>query len=49
MKYPVGIQSFSDIIQSDYVYVDKTDLVYSLAKEGKIYFPKIRNYHPIHD
>ncbi len=38
MKYPVGIQSFSDIIQSDYVYVDKTDLVYSLAKEGKIYF-----------
>lgn len=38
MKYPIGIQSFDQIIEDGYVYVDKTDMVYSLAKEGKIYF-----------
>ena len=38
MKYPVGIQTFQNIIDDGYVYVDKTDLVYSLATEGKIYF-----------
>ena len=38
MKYPIGIQSFEQIIEDGYVYVDKTDLVYSLVKEGKIYF-----------
>ena len=38
MKYPIGIQSFDKIINDGYVYVDKTDLVYSLVKEGTIYF-----------
>ena len=38
MKYPIGIQTFSNIIQDGYVYVDKTDLVYSLANSGKIFF-----------
>ncbi len=38
MKYPIGIQDFAKIITNDYVYVDKTDLVYSLVKEGFIYF-----------
>ena len=38
MKYPIGIQSFDQIIEDGYVYVDKTDLVYKLVKEGKIYF-----------
>ena len=38
MKYPIGIQSFDQIIEDGYVYVDKTDLIYSLVKEGKIYF-----------
>ena len=38
MKYPIGIQDFAQIIQDGYVYVDKTDLVYKLATEGKIYF-----------
>ena len=38
MKYPIGIQNFAEIITKDYVYVDKTDLVYSLVTEGKIYF-----------
>ena len=38
MKYPIGIQSFDKIINGDYVYVDKTDLVYSLVTEGACYF-----------
>ena len=37
MKYPIGIQSFEKIRQGGYVYVDKTDLVYKLAK-GSVYF-----------
>ena len=38
MKYPIGIQSFDQIREDGYVYVDKTALIYSLAKGGKIYF-----------
>lgn len=38
MKYPIGIQTFEKIIDGGFVYVDKTDLVYKLATEGKIYF-----------
>ena len=38
MKYPIGIQTFSQIREDGFVYVDKTDLVYSLATEGKVYF-----------
>ena len=37
MKYPIGIQSFEQIIEDGYVYVDKTDLIFNLAHEGKIY------------
>ena len=38
MKYPIGIQTFEHLITDGYVYVDKTDLIYSLVTEGKIYF-----------
>ena len=38
MKYPIGIQTFEKIVKDGFVYVDKTDLVYSLVKEGQIYF-----------
>ena len=38
MKYPIGIQDFESIITGDYVYVDKTELIYRLVTEGKIYF-----------
>lgn len=38
MKYPIGIQTFSEIIQNGYVYVDKTSLVYDLVTRGKVYF-----------
>ena len=34
MKYPIGIQSFEQIIQNGYVYVDKTALIHNLVNEG---------------
>ena len=37
-KYPVGIQSFSDIRKGGYFYIDKTDLIYKLVQTGKYYF-----------
>lgn len=37
-KYPIGIQTFADIRNEGYIYVDKTDLVFKLANEGRYYF-----------
>lgn len=31
MRYPIGVQSFEQIVEGDYVYVDKTQLVYDLV------------------
>ena len=38
MLYPIGIQSFPEIRQGGYVYVDKTAGIYKLASTGKYYF-----------
>ena len=38
MKYPIGIQQFSELRSGDWVYVDKTALVYRLVDNGKYYF-----------
>ncbi|MDE6078395.1 MAG: AAA family ATPase, partial [Muribaculaceae bacterium] len=32
MNYPIGIQTFSKIVNGNYIYVDKTDIVYRLVK-----------------
>ena len=37
-RYPLGLQTFSGIIQGGYVYVDKTDLVWELAQYSKYVF-----------
>ncbi len=37
-KYPIGIQTFSEIIRKGYVYVDKTDLVWQLQDYAKYIF-----------
>jgi hypothetical protein len=37
-KYPVGIPSFPEIRKGNYLYVDKTDLVYKLAYNFKYVF-----------
>ena len=38
MLYPIGIQNFEDIRKGNFVYVDKTRLIFSLASSGKYYF-----------
>ena len=37
-KYPVGIQTFAELIREGYIYVDKTDLVWQLVHYGKYIF-----------
>ncbi|MBD5338596.1 MAG: AAA family ATPase [Bacteroides sp.] len=37
-KYPIGIQTFSEIIEGGYTYVDKTGFIPELVNEGKYYF-----------
>ena len=37
-KLPIGIQTFREIIEENYVYVDKTHFAYRLITEGKYYF-----------
>ncbi len=37
-KYPVGIQTFSEIRKGEYVYIDKTHLVWKLTHEAKYIF-----------
>lgn len=36
--YPIGIQNFEDLRKKDYIYVDKTALIYQLISTGKYYF-----------
>jgi hypothetical protein len=37
-KLSVGISDFKELIQGDYIYVDKTEYVYKLINSGKYYF-----------
>ncbi len=37
-RYPIGIQTFSNIIEGQYIYIDKTKYVYELAKDYKYIF-----------
>jgi len=37
-KLPIGIQSFEILIKENYTYVDKTEYIYKLISEGRIYF-----------
>jgi hypothetical protein len=37
-KLPIGIQTFSEIIEEGYYYVDKTGIAVDLAQRGKYYF-----------
>ena len=36
-RLPVGIQSFEEMRKEGYLYVDKTDIIWQLANEGKKY------------
>lgn len=37
-KYPIGIQTFADIRNDGYMYIDKPHYVELLVKSGKYYF-----------
>ena len=37
-RYPIGIQTFSEMIREGYVYVDKTDLMWQMAHYAKYIF-----------
>ncbi|MBU1754308.1 ATP-binding protein [bacterium] len=37
-KLPIGIQTFSEIINENYCYVDKTRIIYELINSGKYFF-----------
>ena len=37
-KLPIGVQTFSDIIHEDYLYVDKTREIYNVLSSGKYFF-----------
>lgn len=38
INYPIGIHTFSKIVHGDYIYVDKTDIVYKLVKRYEYVF-----------
>lgn len=38
VKYPIGVQTFSKLIEEDYLYIDKTALIYRLISKGNYYF-----------
>lgn len=37
-KFPIGVQDFESLRKDGYFYIDKTALVYQLAKTGRYYF-----------
>ena len=44
MKYPIGVQSFEVLRTSNYVYVDKTDLIYDLAQQHVCFLCRPRRF-----
>ena len=37
-KIPIGVQSFKDLREKGFLYVDKTEYLFRLANNGKVYF-----------
>lgn len=44
MLYPIGTQTFSNLIERNMVYVDKTDLVYRLAQKNVCFLCRPRRF-----
>ena len=44
MLYPIGVQTFEKIIERNFVYVDKTDLVYELARNNVCFLSRPRRF-----
>ena len=43
-KYPVGIQTFSEIRKGNYVYIDKTDLIWKMIQTKFIFLSRPRRF-----
>lgn len=43
-KYPVGIQTFSEIRKGNYVYIDKTDLVWRMTQTKFVFLSRPRRF-----
>jgi len=43
-KYPVGIQTFSEIRKGDYVYIDKTDLIWEMSRMKYVFLSRPRRF-----
>ena len=39
-KLPIGIQTFAEIIDNNYLYVDKTEHIFRLLTSGKYFFSR---------
>lgn len=37
-KYPIGIQDFAKLRDEEFIYIDKTEDIYKLLKDGKYFF-----------
>lgn len=44
MRYPIGVQDFEKLITGNYVYVDKTDLVYELTNQNVCILSRSRRF-----
>lgn len=44
MLYPIGTQDFETLIKGNYVYVDKTDLVYELTRQRVCFLSRPRRF-----
>lgn len=44
MKYPIGTQTFSTLVEDGFVYVDKTDLVYELSQKRVCFLCRPRRF-----
>ena len=38
IRYPIGVQTFRDIVEGGYLYIDKTGIVHDLAETYKYVF-----------
>lgn len=44
MKYPIRVQSFENLRENGYLYVDKTDMVYDLAQQHVCFLCRPRRF-----
>ena len=41
LRYPIGMQSFQEIRENGYLYVDKTRYIHEVGIRRKVLFPRV--------